>query len=361
MEGELRVGRFVTNDGVHVYRSWGILHEDLSPDKYLGTGYGRARVAEAIANAQAEMARRGLTLTVTRLYYALAVAQRKYAAAQAARDTAHHFYSITQDAERVGQVAHSDVVQAEIQDRQAEQAFEELSLAIRSQVGWISPCCCSRLLTRISRSWMIWTHPSPCLHFRKRKEWPSMKIRICAWRWSPSSRRISASPPRRAPFCRRFTRTASLRNRGEFLCSAQRKRWRPEGRLVAEPGLFHNRRSKWPLGIGVRCGASFTRRNINESRRAFELSQAQRQLLSNLYGSYDEATVARGVEESRGTADLAAESLRLIDLRYKAGASTALEVVTAENTLTQARNAYAEAEMHYRVAVATLQTVTGSF
>ena len=94
----------------------------------------------------------------------------------------------------------------------------------------------------------------------------------------------------------------------------------------------------------------------------FELSQAQRQILSNLYGSYNEATVARAsVEESRGTADLAAESLRLIDLRYKAGASTALEVVTAENTLTQARNAYADAEMRYRVAVATLQTVTGSF
>src|ERR1700674_2296926 len=71
------------------------------------------------------------------------------------------------------------------------------------------------------------------------------------------------------------------------------------------------------------------------------LSQAQRQVLSNLYRSYNEAAVARSaVETSRHTADLAAESQRLIGLRYQAGESTALEVVDAVNTLTLARNAY---------------------
>lgn len=101
---------------------------------------------------------------------------------------------------------------------------------------------------------------------------------------------------------------------------------------------------------------------FKQEQARFELSQAQRQLLSNLYSSYNEATVARSaVEESRHTADLAAESLRLINLRYKAGASSALEVVSAENTLTQARNAYDDAQVRYRVALATLQTITGSF
>ena len=98
-----------------------------------------------------------------------------------------------------------------------------------------------------------------------------------------------------------------------------------------------------------------------EQARA-ELSQAQRQLVSNLYGSYNDATVARAaVDESRHTAELAAESLRLIGLRYHAGASSALEVVSAENTLTQARNAYDDAQVRYRVALAALQTVTGNF
>ena len=55
------------------------------------------------------------------------------------------------------------------------------------------------------------------------------------------------------------------------------------------------------------------------------------------------------------------ESLRLTTLRYQAGESTVLEVVDAQNTLTQARNAYADGQVRYRVAIATLQTLTGSF
>jgi outer membrane protein TolC len=35
--------------------------------------------------------------------------------------------------------------------------------------------------------------------------------------------------------------------------------------------------------------------------------------------------------------------------------------VDAQNTLTLARNAYADGQARYRTALATLQTVTGSF
>jgi len=38
-----------------------------------------------------------------------------------------------------------------------------------------------------------------------------------------------------------------------------------------------------------------------------------------------------------------------------------LEVVDAQTTLTQARNAYDDGLVRYRVALAALQTVTGSF
>jgi len=67
------------------------------------------------------------------------------------------------------------------------------------------------------------------------------------------------------------------------------------------------------------------------------------------------------VDRFRSAADLAAESLRLIGLRYQAGESTILEVVDAQNTLTQVRNAYDDAQNRYRVAVATLQTISGTF
>ena len=99
-----------------------------------------------------------------------------------------------------------------------------------------------------------------------------------------------------------------------------------------------------------------------EQQARVELTQVQRQLLGNLYLFYNEALTARSaVDGLRRAADLAAESLRLIVLRYQAGESTALEVVDAQNTLVQARNAYDDAQTRYRVALATLQTVTGAF
>ena len=67
------------------------------------------------------------------------------------------------------------------------------------------------------------------------------------------------------------------------------------------------------------------------------------------------------VESLRRSADLAAESLRLNTLRYQSGEATVLEVVDAQTALTTARNAYDDGQETYRVAIAALQTLTGSF
>ena len=92
------------------------------------------------------------------------------------------------------------------------------------------------------------------------------------------------------------------------------------------------------------------------------LTQTQRQLMSNLYSMYNEAVSARSaVDNLQHVADLAAESLRLTVLRYQAGESTALEVVDAQNTFVQTRNAIDDAQARYRVALAELQTLTGPF
>ena len=99
-----------------------------------------------------------------------------------------------------------------------------------------------------------------------------------------------------------------------------------------------------------------------ERQARVALSQTQRQLVSSLYSMYNEAVTSRAAVESlQRVADLATESLRLIALRYQAGESTALEVVDAQNTFVQARNAADEAASRYRVAIAQLQTLTGRF
>jgi outer membrane protein TolC len=76
---------------------------------------------------------------------------------------------------------------------------------------------------------------------------------------------------------------------------------------------------------------------------------------------YNEARTARSELESLDqSAELAAESLHLTAMRYQAGESTVLEVVDAQNTLTQARNAFNDGQARFRVSLANLQTLTGS-
>jgi outer membrane protein TolC len=59
--------------------------------------------------------------------------------------------------------------------------------------------------------------------------------------------------------------------------------------------------------------------------------------------------------------ELSQDGLRLTLLRYQAGESTILEVADAQSTLVQARNAYDDGLVRYRLALANLQTLTGAF
>ena len=59
--------------------------------------------------------------------------------------------------------------------------------------------------------------------------------------------------------------------------------------------------------------------------------------------------------------DLASESLRLNTLRYQAGEAAIVDLVDAQASSIQARNAYDDGMVRYRLAVGNLQTVTGTF
>jgi outer membrane protein TolC len=359
--GRTPVGRFVTNDGVHVYRSWGVFHEDLSPANYMGTTYYHAKAAEVVANAKTEIARRGLTVTVTKFYYGLAVAQRKYATAQQALDTAKHFLAITQDAERVGQAAHSDVVQAQIQYQQQEQAFEEAKLEMASarldlavilfptlneNFTVVDDLDSAVALPVFSEAERMAAHENPALRAAMETlHQANLDVTAAKGAFLPSF----------------FVDTDYGIEANAYALHSVNVEEKEAG-VLPNLGYFITAGVNVPVFDWGTLRSKLHQAEFKRDQARLELSQAQRELLNNLYSSYNEASVARAaVEETRHTADLAAESLRLIDLRYKAGASSALEVVTAENTLTQARNAYDDAQVRYRVALATLQMVTGNF
>ncbi len=51
--GKLSESRFVTNDGVHVYRDWAVMHQDLSPGALSGVGVQRASAAGSFGASKA--------------------------------------------------------------------------------------------------------------------------------------------------------------------------------------------------------------------------------------------------------------------------------------------------------------------
>jgi outer membrane protein TolC len=91
-----------------------------------------------------------------------------------------------------------------------------------------------------------------------------------------------------------------------------------------------------------------------------ELSLAQRKLLAEMRSLYAEAeTALNELEGLNRSAQLAEESLNLVTLRYRNAESTVLEVVDAQTTFAQANAGYQDGAVRYRVALASLQTLTG--
>jgi outer membrane protein TolC len=359
--GKTTVGRFVTNDGVHVYRSWGVFHEDLSPANYLGTTYRQARAAAAIAKAKGEIAKRGLSATVTKLYYALAVAQRKYATAQLALETAKHFYDITEAAERVGQAAHSDVLQAEIQYRQQGQAFQDAKLAMESARMDLAVL----LFPTLNENFSIVDDLDSAASLPTFEEVqkmaanknPDLQVAL----QTVYQAKVAVQAAKGAFLPAFYTDSVYGIEANSYALHSVNVEERKAG-VLPNLGYFVTVGVNVPVWDWGTLRSKLHQAEFKHEQARLELSQTQREMLGTLYSSYNEAAVARpAIDETRHTADLADESLRLIDLRYKAGAATALDIVVAENTLTQARNSYNDAELRYLVAIANLQTLTGNF
>jgi outer membrane protein TolC len=354
-------GRYVTNDGVHVYREWAVLHQDLSPNTYLGTSLHRAAAGEAIARAKAEIARRGLTVTVTKAYYALVVAQRKYATSQQSLDQSRRFFDLTQAQELAGQAAHSDVVKSEIQYRQQGQAFDEAKLAMEDARLNLAVI----LFPTLNENFAVVddldsAQPLPTfteIEAMAEKENPD--LRVASETVRQANLDVVAA---KSAFLPSFLIEADYGIEANHFALNSVWATHPEAGSVPALGYFLTASMTFPVWDWGSLRSKLHQSEIKQEEARTSLTQAQRQLLSNLYASYNEGAVARAaVESSRRTADLAAESQRLVTLRYQAGESTALEVVDAQNTLTTARNAYSDAEVRYRVALSTLQTLTGNF
>jgi outer membrane protein len=359
--GKISDGRFVTNDGIHIYRDWGVYQQNLSPALLIGTAYKRAKAGEALANARAEIARRGLTAAVSKNFYALVVAQRKYASAQQALDQAKHFLSITQAGEQQGQSPHSDTLKAEIQERLQAQAFDEARLGMedaRLNLAVMLFPTFDENFTAVDDLDTAQALPAfPEVQAMAEKENPDLRVAIETARQADLD--VTAAKTAFLP-----TLTVETDYGIEANCFAVRcaRASFPEVGVVPNVGYFLTAALNIPVWDWGTLRSRLHQAQYKQQEAKALLSQQQRLQISELYSAYNEALIARSsVNETRRTAELAAESLRLVNLRYQGGASPATEVVDAENMSLAARNGYIDAQARYRAALATLQTFTGSF
>src|SRR5262249_41324233 len=86
--------KFIANNAVHEYVSQGNVHEALDIAGFAEAR--RASAASAAARARAEIASRGLVVTVVHSYFAAAAAQSKFTVAQRAADQGENFLKLTQ-------------------------------------------------------------------------------------------------------------------------------------------------------------------------------------------------------------------------------------------------------------------------
>jgi outer membrane protein TolC len=350
------VGRYVANNGVHEYISQGDLHQEFSLAHV--AEYRRTLALEAVARARSEIAARGLVLTVVQTYYRLVVAQRKYATAERAKTEAQRFFDISQKLERGGEVAHSDVIKARIQFQEQQRSLDEAELEMNRSRLELAVLVFSDFNQNFSVVDDLQI-PEPLPTFAE--------VQAAAANKNPELRAalaaMQAAKQEVAVAWNGFLPSLSL----DYLYGIDATHFAVNGIDPITRLPVHNLGYaatatlqlpiwNWGANRGKLKQADLRRRQAN-----LELSFTQRQLLANLRSFYDEAQTSRAqLDLLESSAELAAESLHLTTLRYQAGESTVLEVVDAQNTLTQARNALNDGQSRYRVALANLQRLTGT-
>jgi outer membrane protein TolC len=346
-------GVFVANDGPHVYNDQLLVHGEIF-NPVRRADYQRFLAAEGVAKAKADLAARGLVATVTQNYYSMVVGQRKIANARLSLDEAQQFLDITQKQEAGGEAAHVDVVKAQIQVQQRQRELQDALAAYdKARFGFAV-----LLFPNYGQAYSVVDDLDSAAQLPTYAD-----VQALAGKNSPDIRVAQATVQQQT--------SALTSARAGFLPTLSFDYFFG---INANQFAIHNPDGKNLLGSVAQAQLNVpiwnwgaTRSKIKQAELQVQqarndLSLAQRTLLSEIDSFYNEAQVAAAQLQSlKSSVDLSIENLRLTRLRYTAGESTAQEVVDAQAVLVTARNAYDDGLVRYRVAVANLQTLTGTF
>ncbi len=284
----------------------------------------------------------------------MAVAQRKVKHAQASLDEAREFEDLTQKQERGGEAAKVDVIKAQLQVQQRERDLQDAQAT----------------LDKSRMTFAVLLFPNYNQEFGLTDDLDSAPklptladIKTMAAKNSPDIRAAEAAVQQQT-----------------FAIGSAHAAYLPTLTVDYFYGLeanqlaIHDREGFNNLGSSVVASLTIpiwnwgaTKSKVKQAELQLQLAKndlslTQRTLLSEMDTYYVEARVATTqIESLRNSMNLSVENLRLTRLRYTAGESTAQEVVDAQTTLVQARAAFDDGLVRYRLAVANLQTLTGAF
>lgn len=342
--------RFIANNAVHEYISQGNAHEELNAGLF--ADYRRAVALQDVAKAKAEIAKRGLVVVVVQAYYGFVVSQRKYSTAQQAADEASRFLDVSKKLENGGEVAHSDVIKAQLQYNDKQRDFREARLDMEK--------------ARVDLALLIFPDfnqnfsvvddlrlpdalpPMEEVEKLAKQNNPDLAVAMAAYR-----------AERMGVFAARAAYLPVVALDYNYGIDAAHFAWRTDG--VSNVGYSASAALTVPIWNWGATRSKVKQSILKRDQAQLELTFAQRKLLGQLKTLYGEVDAAQAeLDLLRQSAQLAADSLRLTTLRYQGGEATVLEVVDAQNTLAAARNAYDDGEVRYRAALANLQTLTGT-
>lgn len=341
--------RYISNDGVHVYNLQGNIHQDLSPAML--ASYRQAKLAEALAQARQEVASRGTVATVVQAFYGALVAQRRNGNARLAEDEARRLVDITQKQEQAGEVAHSDSIKAQIVFQQAHREVENAQLEWeKGKLGLVV-----LLFANYQQDFQLADDlqtASPLAPFDEVQRLAAAKnpdLRAAELALQQEKAGISLARAGYMP---------TLSFDYYYGLNAERVAARVDG--VDQLGSSAAVTLNIPVWNWGATRSKVLQAQLKARQAQLDLNLAQRQAMANLTAFYHEAQTALAqVDSLKRSSDMAAESLRLTLMQYEAGDVTILEVVDAQNTMVQARNAYDDGLARYRLALANLQTLTG--
>lgn len=339
---------FISNNSINQYTVFLNIAGELDTSGKLAATQARNRAALAAAQVQTEIAKKGLSLTVTDAYYSLALAHSNRIIAADTLTAAEEFLRITQLLYTGGEVAEGDVIRAriEVSNRRAEwekgkaaelvagdmlrilinadlseplevtdltpatplpmldlSAYTETLISNRPELGAFAAqlraaeqdikIAHSELLPQVSYSLNLGVDDSSFSFFRDRGASFSISLKMSIFDWGEIRSR---------------TRQAQLRNR-----------------------LLENERTL-----------------------------AMKSFLAQFYTARTNVMAAiTRIAETEATIGDATRSLEIAIARYRAGEAPILEVTDARNTLANVRNSYYQALFDYRTNLVRLEQAVG--